>query len=323
MALTVLIRSGEAEDPAQITFDAPRVVLGRGQSCDVRLPDPSVSLRHASIRQRGSDYVLVDEGSTNGTFVGPVRLSPQAPRVLRATDVVRLGRIWLEVRIEQALPTVNPQASTREIALALVAGAFRAQGQPLAPRVLVTSSPDEGRDLFITDFERAYVVGRAPDADLTLSDNDASRRHVEIRRRGQELLLRDLGSKNGSELAGARLVPEKDTPWPAGATLRIGGTVLALEDPVLAALEGLEKEADEAMPPDESVDPPASVSDGQLPPRPAGASAGPLVDLPERRPAPEPARQGGLRLADVLIGGLAIVVLGLSLLGLAWVLRSN
>ncbi|HMR74041.1 MAG TPA: FHA domain-containing protein, partial [Polyangiaceae bacterium] len=84
MALTIVIRSGDAKSPPKVTFDSPRVVGGRGEGCEVRLPDPSVSHRHASIRQRGTDYIVLDEGSTNGTFVGPVRLSPQAPRVLKS-----------------------------------------------------------------------------------------------------------------------------------------------------------------------------------------------------------------------------------------------
>src|SRR6187551_3888490 len=119
MALTVVVRSGDHPTPLKISLDAPRIVIGRGDGCEIRLPDPSVSHRHASIRQRGSDYVVVDEGSSNGTFVGPVRLSPQAPRVVRSGDMVRVGRIWLELKIEQAVPTNNPQLTTREIALSL------------------------------------------------------------------------------------------------------------------------------------------------------------------------------------------------------------
>src|SRR5262245_27163712 len=244
MPLTVLIRSGNTETPAQITFDAPRIVLGRGKSCDVRLPDPSVSQRHASIRQRGTDYVLLDEGSSNGTFVGPVRLSPQAPRVLGPSEVIRLGRIWLELRVEQALPTKNPQATTREIALALVAGAFAAQGEVVTARLVVTKGPDQGHELRIAEFERTYVIGRAPEVDLCLNDTDASRRHVEVRRRGQDVVVRDLGSKNGTRLAGTRLEPNHETPWPPGAILEIANTSLTLEDPLLAALEELEASAD-------------------------------------------------------------------------------
>src|SRR5215510_1087897 len=119
MALTIVIRSGDGQTPAAITFDAPRVVIGRGEGCEVRLPDPSVSHRHASIRQRGSEYIVMDEGSTNGTFVGPVRLAAQAPRVLRSGDLVRVGRVWLEVCIEQVPPTENAPLATCEMALAL------------------------------------------------------------------------------------------------------------------------------------------------------------------------------------------------------------
>src|SRR3954447_20325741 len=109
MAVTIVVRAGGEGAELSLTLDAPRLIIGRGEGCEVRLPDPSVSHRHASIRQRGTEYVVIDEGSSNGTFVGPVRLSAQAPRVLRHRDLIRVGRIWLEVRVEQALPTVNPQ----------------------------------------------------------------------------------------------------------------------------------------------------------------------------------------------------------------------
>src|SRR5258706_6781797 len=102
MALAIVVPSAEGKTAPRITFDAPGIVSGRGDGCEVRLPDPSVSHRHASIRQRGAEYIVMDEGSTNGTFAGPVKLSPQAPRVIRSGDLLRLGRVWLEVLVEQA-----------------------------------------------------------------------------------------------------------------------------------------------------------------------------------------------------------------------------
>ncbi|HEV8248244.1 MAG TPA: FHA domain-containing protein, partial [Polyangiaceae bacterium] len=276
MALTVVIRSGELKMPATITFDAPRIVIGRGDGCEVRLPDPSVSHRHASIRQRGTDYVIVDEGSTNGTFVGPVRLSPQAPRVVRSGDMVRIGRIWLELKVEQAVPTQNPQATTREIALSLIAGALTAQGEQGQARLRVLSGPDAGKELALPDFERVYVLGRAPNADLPLADADASRRHIEVFRRGQHVCVRDLGSKNGTELAGERLTPDKETPWPAGALLRIGETELSLTDPVVVALAELETAADERMRADDQVEAPERSSrDSPAPSEESGSTRAP------------------------------------------------
>src|SRR6478672_5487834 len=135
MALTVVVRSGVHPTPLKISLDAPRIVIGRGDGCEVRLPDPSVSHRHASIRQRGAEYIVMDEGSTNGTFVGPVRLATQAPRVLRSGDLVRVGRVWLEVLIEQVPPTSNAPQATCEMALKLVSEALAAEGAPSLPRV--------------------------------------------------------------------------------------------------------------------------------------------------------------------------------------------
>jgi hypothetical protein len=46
-----------------------RMVIGRSKDCDVKLPDPNVSRRHAEVRQEGATYWLVDLDSTNGIEV--------------------------------------------------------------------------------------------------------------------------------------------------------------------------------------------------------------------------------------------------------------
>ena len=73
----------------------PVTLLGRGTDCDLRLVDPGVSRHHAELRVEDGEVVLVDLGSTNGTFVNgqPVR------RVL-LTDGTRvtLGRTTLVFR---------------------------------------------------------------------------------------------------------------------------------------------------------------------------------------------------------------------------------
>ena len=85
MSLTVIVHGRAPEKAprfAPLSFDAPRVAIGRGEGSDVRLPDASVSHRHATVHQRGAEYLLVDEGSTNGTRMGRVRLPQKAPRVI-------------------------------------------------------------------------------------------------------------------------------------------------------------------------------------------------------------------------------------------------
>jgi len=328
MALTVVVRSGDLKSQATITFDAPRIVIGRGEGCEIRLPDPSVSHRHASIRQRGTDYVVVDEGSSNGTFVGPVRLSPQAPRVVRSGDLIRVGRIWLELTTAQVLPTQNQGQITKEIALSLVASSLAADGELSAPRLFVTAGPDAGKELLLAEFDRVYSIGRAPNADLVLTDEDASRRHVEITRRGTQILVRDLGSKNGALLSEVRLDPKRDTPWPPHAVLALGSSQFGFEDPVLAALAEIEAGRDEQMQAGDSIDPP-NVDPGEaLPSGPAqthvvsAGDAAPLAEVPTRAPKP-PKKAHGFRAVDGVVAVLALIVIGLSILGLTWLFRSN
>jgi len=82
MPVTVVVRSASGGTTPSLTFDGSRIVIGRSDGSDVRLPDPSVSQRHASIRAQGAEYALIDEGSTNGTWVGGVKLGPRTPRTL-------------------------------------------------------------------------------------------------------------------------------------------------------------------------------------------------------------------------------------------------
>jgi hypothetical protein len=51
-----------------------RMVLGRSKDCDIPVPDPNVSRRHAEVRQDGSEYTLVDLESTNGIEVAGRRV---------------------------------------------------------------------------------------------------------------------------------------------------------------------------------------------------------------------------------------------------------
>jgi pSer/pThr/pTyr-binding forkhead associated (FHA) protein len=330
MALTIVVRSAEGKSAPRITFDAPRVVIGRGEGCEVRLPDPSVSHRHASIRQRGAEYIVLDEGSTNGTFVGPVKLSPQAPRVIRSGDLIRVGRVWLETVIEQALPTQNGPLATRELALALVSEALASEGAASALQVKVIDGPGAGAELDLDAFDRAFVVGRGKSADLDIDDSDLSRRHAEIIRRGDRLVVRDLGSKNGSALGEQRLPPNEETTWPKGESLRLGKSRLTYEDPVGEALEELERAADERIQPSELIDPPKSPplstrSDSPDPksvtaPTSSGKRGAPVTARPRRV---EPVESVGWTVGDVLVAMVAIAVLVLSIAGLVWLMRSG
>jgi pSer/pThr/pTyr-binding forkhead associated (FHA) protein len=353
MAVTVIIRSGakpadgrNAEAAPAITLDAPLIVVGRGESCDVRLPDPSVSHRHATIRQRANEYFLVDERSTNGTFVGAVKLGAEAPRLLRHGDLARLGRVWIEMRFDRPATSATSALATRELALLLVARALDAQGEAGGPRVVVSQGPDEGKALRVDESGRVYVIGRGHDVDLVLGDPDTSRRHVQIVRRAEQLLARDLASKNGTDLAGTRVPTDRDCPWRPGQLLRLGSSVLSYEHPALSALQELERGADECLRSDESIPGPdlAAPASSQQDASPAGErgpgrmgdaptepefaprdlGAAPIARVPQGNATGRVARKSKLGAwsgTDLLVILLALSVLVLSIVGLFWLFK--
>jgi hypothetical protein len=67
-----------------------------------------------------------------------------------------------------------------------------------APRLPLLRLPRDGRD--------RLMIGRAPGCDLVLTDPTVSRYHAELCRKGDDWLLVDLGSMNGTRLNGWLLV---------------------------------------------------------------------------------------------------------------------
>ena len=71
-------------------------LLGRDPDCEVRLPDATVSRRHALLRRGQNGFVLRDQESTYGTYLGSMRV--KRPLVLRNGDRLRVGKLKLLFR---------------------------------------------------------------------------------------------------------------------------------------------------------------------------------------------------------------------------------
>ncbi|HEY1698790.1 MAG TPA: DUF3662 and FHA domain-containing protein [Trebonia sp.] len=76
-------------------LQTPVTLLGRGTDCDLRLVDAGVSRHHVELRVEEDQVVLVDLGSTNGTFVNG---QPARRVVLKDGTTVTLGRTTMVFR---------------------------------------------------------------------------------------------------------------------------------------------------------------------------------------------------------------------------------
>jgi len=102
---------------------AAPVTMGRHDQCDLRVEDTWVSRRHARIAWNGTEYVVEDLGSTNGTFVNGERIS--GPRALRSGDLLQLGdEVQLAFR-------VRAPAARHDEPVRAVAGQPRGESLPI------------------------------------------------------------------------------------------------------------------------------------------------------------------------------------------------
>jgi hypothetical protein len=87
----VVLDTGEA-----VSLSEAPIVIGRGADARIILDDDYVSTRHARIAVSGDQWFIEDLGSTNGTYIGTVRIH-QATAVSAGTQI-RIGKSVLELR---------------------------------------------------------------------------------------------------------------------------------------------------------------------------------------------------------------------------------
>jgi hypothetical protein len=87
-------------------------------------------------------------------------------------------------------------------------------------------------ELVLTDGRRVQigaeplVIGRLPECGGVLADSNVSRRHAELRRAGDSVVLTDLGSTNGTRVNGA---PIRERVLVSGDEVSVGSTRLIFE----------------------------------------------------------------------------------------------
>jgi pSer/pThr/pTyr-binding forkhead associated (FHA) protein len=214
----------------EVASEEGDVLLGRASDVTVQLPYPKVSLRHARIFREADSFRIEDLGSSNGTRLAGRRLTAHCPEAIALGEIVGLGGV--ELRIEGQRPAVSrmpTSAGTQTLARRLVHDLFEGAPPAVRARFLVLSGLGQGRELVLASSGRAYKVGRGEACDLILQDEEISREHAAFERGPDGVVVRDLGSKNGVEVAGELVANERLLR--DGDIVRVGETRLRLLDP--------------------------------------------------------------------------------------------
>ncbi|MBX3191050.1 MAG: sigma 54-dependent Fis family transcriptional regulator [Labilithrix sp.] len=118
----------------------------------------------------------------------------------------------------------------------LAAGASEIGAPRSRPRLTWT----DGAGSHFLELKDVRTIGSAPWCELVLMDRAVSRLHAEIAPREDGLWVRDLGSRNGTFVAGVKITEARVPP---GAQIRVGTTEIAVAYDTPAPPEGLWPEA--------------------------------------------------------------------------------
>jgi pSer/pThr/pTyr-binding forkhead associated (FHA) protein len=208
-------------DGREYIVSATGISIGRDAGCDVVVPSPEVSRKHAELMASPTGYTVTDL-STNGVFVNGERVA--RVRTLARGDVIRLGteefRFYADVlatpaAMPAAVPAPAPVAPpvAASVPSAAVAEPATPAAQPRAdarPVMATVEIMNEGA-LKGKRFEiRAPLthVGRGPHNDIVLTDDTVSDSHAKIQKRETGWFLVDMGSSNGTYAGGQRITGE-------------------------------------------------------------------------------------------------------------------
>jgi FhaA, N-terminal domain/FHA domain len=144
------------------------------------------------------------------------------PQITFATDErLRLGEFGIQARL------VRPVAESVEQAdhghTMVYSAAARTQENLDEAR-----SGRRGRAILVAEGKRYAVgpggatIGRSRECDIVLNDSNVSRRHAELRPRGDGWTITDLGSTNGVRVNGHDVRPNEPEPVQAGDELHVG-----------------------------------------------------------------------------------------------------
>ncbi len=191
----------EARFIGRFTLFEETIWIGRSRENHLILPEASIARRQALLYKHRQQFILEDRGA-NGLQVNG-QITPQ--ETLQHEDLIQMGPYRL---VFDALCEVSPEW-----------------------QLVVLSGDDSGKAIVLK--VGVTQIGRSEKNDLTLNDASVSAFHAEIHLTNDAMILRDLGSTNGTWIHGER---QDEIVLSINTEFQVGQTRLALCDHLATAL---------------------------------------------------------------------------------------
>lgn len=152
--------------------------IGSADDNQLIINDAKIDSLHAKIIAEDEKFLLKDNNSSSGCFINGQRITQKE---ILPGDVIKLG--------DTELVVLDPRRSQAD-----------GSDTQAAPWRLVSDSSWLPGKTFVVPAERAITIGRGTQCDITIPGTHLSRRHAELFIQGSHLVVKDLGSSNGTFL---------------------------------------------------------------------------------------------------------------------------
>jgi len=212
----VFFRRGD--EVLRFNVDRPKVVLGRGDHCDVAIPDADVSRQQCALTQEAG-RIWIEDISGKGTSVAGQTVSARTE--LKDGADIGLGQWRAVFRLRGSAESEGPTEGGAAQTQAQPKEATAQRWQPAQLRV--RQGPNEILQPLVGE---SFTIGKDPSNDLVLNDAFISGKHAKLIRQEGGFHVVDLRSTNGVFIGNVRIY-EADVPL--FTTLKMGGVEVVVE----------------------------------------------------------------------------------------------
>jgi pSer/pThr/pTyr-binding forkhead associated (FHA) protein len=137
MAKLVILNQGMTGRAFDLNIE--RTTVGRVEDNTFQIADPSVSSHHAEIILKGTEILVRDLNSTNGTFINGEKISET---ILKSGQTLRFGQV--ELKIDDGQPVSAPAPAASAPAPAPVASKKSVDATLVIPRGVSLEQLEQG-----------------------------------------------------------------------------------------------------------------------------------------------------------------------------------
>jgi len=186
--LKIQFKDGRSEP---VLLGAPGKTIGRGAINDIVIDENGVSGFHADLKVEGELVTITDVNTKTGTQLNDDLLA--GPTTLRAGDTIKIQGVELEVVEEESGQGAKTLVLSGTVLLGMI---------PDGWSLIANSGPEKGQQIPINE---RTEIGRALECDISILEPALSRKHAEIEPIDGKLIIRDLGSANGTFVNGEKI----------------------------------------------------------------------------------------------------------------------